>query len=156
MKSLVLLCIYSIFVVATAQDSAILPGWDTKEPGYELRVIAEGEGEDSGPYGRILTEFLDKRATNIGATCVQYEKLVWRKQHASFVDIDLFNGENRHGSALLDQFNIPTRTAFGFTQFQFYTSGPIIVGDWMFITGDILDGDTEDTLYFIYKACRAL
>ncbi len=156
MKSLVLLCIYSIFVVATAQDSVMLPGWDTKEPGYELRVMAEGEGEDSGPYVRILTEFLDRRATDIGATCMQYEKLVWRKQQADFEDIKLFNRQVEFGSALSEQYNIAIKTAVDFQFFYFHTSNPVIVGNWSFTTGEILDGDTKDTLYFMYEACRAL
>ncbi len=140
----------------TAQDSVMLPGWETQEPGYELRVMSEGQSEDTGIYQGADFSSLQERANSLGATCIQYEKLVWRKAHATAADVKSFEGESRHTLELLNQFNPPNKEAVNLGFLTFTTPSPILVGTWFFTAGKIQDGDADDTLYFVYEACRAL
>ena len=115
---------YTFFAIALlsivfAQDSLFLPEWKTKEPGYKVVVLPDGVGADTGPYATMLKEGYQTRAANEGATCIQYEKIVWRKQHATTEDLSLFGQTEKHSSALFDNLNFLAAEALDFRSFSF-------------------------------------
>jgi hypothetical protein len=104
----------------------------------------------------MYTPSLDSRASELGLDCRQYEKLVWRKENASFEDASTFKGLHEQRLEITEQFNEVEMSAFTFGYLFFRTIDPVFIGTWSFQGGKILEGDTEDTLYVIYQACRAL
>ena len=155
MRLISAVCLYSVLSAAMAQTSLLLPRWNAEAKGYKLVALPDGVGADRGPYKTINHESYQRRAKALGATCSQFEKLVWRKEHATIADLSSFAPRYRQDIVLAQSNNVPDTEANRFRSYTFETANPIIVGFWSWSYGIALGGDAEDTLYITYAACLA-